>query len=416
MKYDDLITLGIAFGLGLLVGLQREKNKPQMAGVRTFTLVALLGTVIGILSRDYGNPFLIPAFAIAITAIMVISNYLKSRQDGETRFGITTEMSMLLMFALGSYLVEGNKIIGVIVGGTIVILLYVKDILHSFIHNLEDKDLSAIMTFTAISLIILPILPNQDFGPYETLNPREIWLMVTLIVGISVLGYFLYKWVGKKAGMVSNGILGGLISSTATAVSYARSSASNKDFSRVSAFVICAATTISVIRAIVEIVIIVPRDLPQLIAPFLVLLGFMVIVSIVVFYSVSNRSEKDSIPEPDNPAQFKSALIFGVMYAIIILTVAFAEDKFGDRGLYLVSIIGGLAKTDAVTLSLAQSIKGGMDTSLGWRLIMTGLVSSMVFKTVLSFILGSRILAKWLSISVVLSAVFGTLLILFWPK
>src|SRR5690606_7189331 len=133
-------------------------------------------------------------------------------------------------------------------------------------------------------------------------------------------------------------------------------------------------------------------------------------------YLASNDKEIDEIPEPKNPAQFKSALMFGLLYALILLAVAWAQEKLGNKALYLVSAVAGLVKKDDITLSLAQSIRNGMDTELGWRLIMTGLVSNMVFKSVLSLFLGSRVLAKWLSISVVLSAVLGTLLILFWPK
>lgn len=416
MNYDDLITLGIAFGLGLLVGLQREKTNHEMAGVRTFTLIAILGVVVGMLTRDFENPFLIPAFGIAVTALMIMANYMKIRKHPKTNIGLTTEMAVLLMFAIGVYLVQGDKVLAVIVGGTLAILLYVKETLHNFIDKLKEKDLSAIMTFVAISLVVLPILPDKTYGPLNVLNPREIWLMVILIVGISILGYFVYKWVGKKAGMISNGILGGVISSTATTVSFARNSADNKAFNRVSSFIILTAVTVSIIRVIIEIGIVAPQKLSALILPFLLLFIFMTILTVVLFYTISADKNDEDMPEPKNPAQFKSALIFGVLYGLILLAVAFAEQKFGNSGLYLVSIIGGLAKKDAITLSLAQSIKGGMDTELGWRLIMTGLLANFAFKIVLVYVMGNRKLAKWVSISLALSILCGLLLIWLWPE
>ena len=416
MDYEDLITLGIAFGLGLLIGLQREKSDHEMAGVRTFTLIAVLGVVAGFLTRDFENPFILPVFGIAVTALMLMANYLKSKKESDTSVGQTTEVAVLLMFAIGSYLVLGNQFIAVVVGGSLAVLLYIKERLHNFIDRLKEKDLAAIMTFVGISLVILPILPNDTYGPLDVLNPREMWLMVTLIVGISILGYFVYKWVGKKAGMISNGILGGIISSTATTVSYARNSKNNKTLGKVSAFVIMAAVSVSIIRVIIEIGIVVPEKLPALILPFLILFLFMAVLSVILFYAISKEKNEEEMPEPRNPAQFKSAFIFGLLYGLILLAVAFTEEEFGNTGLYIVSIVGGLAKKDAITLSLAQSIKGGLGTELGWRLIMTGVLANFAFKIILAMVLGSRQLAKWLGSAMVLSIAMGLLLMWLWPE
>jgi uncharacterized membrane protein (DUF4010 family) len=310
----------------------------------------------------------------------------------------------------------GEQIIGVIVGGTLAIVLYVKDFLHRMIKQLKSKDFEAIMTFVGVSLVILPILPNETFGPYDVLNPREIWLMVTLIVGISILGYFVYKWVGKQAGMISNGIFGGIISSTATVISYARTAAQNKGFSKISSFVIYVSVAVSIIRVIIEIAIVTPEKLPKLIMPFLVLFGFMALTSIIFFYFISKEASENEVPEPKNPAQLKSSLVFGLLYALILLAVAFVEDTFGDSGLYLLSIIGGLAKKDAITLSLAQSIKSGMATELGWRLIMTGVLSNFAFKIVLTYMMGSRKLAKLVTATFSVAIVVGLLLMWLWPE
>lgn len=416
MDYQDLITLGIAFGLGLLVGLQREKSDHEMAGVRTFTLIAILGTVAGFLTRDFENPFLLPVFGIAVTGLMLMANYMKSKKEPDTNVGQTTEVAVLLMFAIGAYLVLGNQVIAVVVGGTLAVLLYVKETLHDFIDRLKEKDLSAIMTFVGISLVILPILPDETYGPLDVLNPREIWLMVTLIVGISILGYFVYKWVGKKAGMISNGILGGVISSTATTVSYARNTKKNKDIGKISAFVILTAVAVSIIRVIIEIGIVVPEKLAAVVVPFIVLFVFMAVLSVILFYTLSKEKSQEEMPEPKNPAQFKSAFVFGILYALILLAVAYTEEEFGNSGLYIVSIVGGLAKKDAITLSLAQSIKSGLNTELGWRLIMVGMLSNFAFKIVLVAILGSRQLTKWLGVAMLLSIAAGLLLIWLWPE
>lgn len=416
MNYEDLITLGIAFGLGLLVGLQRQSSNDQMAGVRTFTLVAILGVVAGFLTRDFDNPYILPSFGLAVTSLMLMANYVQSKKLPDTSVGQTTEVALLLMFAIGAYLVLGDQVIAVVIGGSLAVLLYIKEILHNFIDSLKDKDLSAIMTFVGISLVILPVLPNETYGPLDVLNPHDIWLMVTLIVGISILGYFVYKWVGKKAGMISNGILGGVISSTATTVSYARYAKNSQSISKVAAFVILASVTVSIIRVIVEIGIVVPQKFPQLLLPFVVLFVFMSLLSVILFYTISKDNNQEEMPEPKNPAQFKSAFVFGILYGLILLAVAFTEQEFGDSGLYIVSIIGGLAKKDAITLSLANSIKGGMATELGWRLIMTGVLANLAFKIVLVGILGNRKLTLYLGAAMVLSIAVGLSIIWFWPE
>lgn len=416
MDYDDLLTLGISFGLGLLIGLQREKTNHETAGVRTFTLIAILGTLSGFLTREFNNPYILPVFGIAITALMITANIIIAKRDTQPTAGQTTEVAVLLMFAIGAYLVLGDQIIGVIIGGALAILLYIKESLHNFIDKLKDKDLAAIMTFVGISLVILPILPDKTFGPLNVLNPRDIWLMVTLIVGISVLGYFVYKWVGKKAGMISNGILGGIISSTATTVSYARNAAANEKISKVAAFVIMAAVTISIVRVIIEIGIVVPEKLGALILPFILLFVFMSVLSVILFYTVSKDKSMEDMPEPKNPAQFKSAFIFGLLYGLILLAVAFTEKEFGDEGLYIVSIIGGLAKKDAITLSLAHSIRGGLATELGWRLIMTGVLANFAFKIVLVAVLGNKKLVKWVGGAMTISIIAGLLLMWLWPE
>lgn len=415
MDYPDLIILGTAFGLGLLVGLQRERGDHEMAGVRTFTLISVLGVLAGFLTREYENPYILPVFVIAITALMVTANIIKAERDDNPKIGQTTEVAILLMFAIGSYLVLGSLTIGVIVGGMLAILLYVKESLHNFIDKLEDKDLSAIMTFAGISLVVLPILPDKTFGPYRVLNPKNIWLMVTLIVGISILGYFIYKWLGKKVGMISNGILGGIISSTATTASYARKAKDSEFAGKISAFVILVSITVSLVRVLIEVGVVIPEKLSEIIVPIFILFVFMVLLSVGLFFTLNKQNSSDEMPEPKNPAQFKTALFFGFLYAIVLLAAAFSNEKFGDSGLYIVSFIGGLANKDTITLSLSQLIKDGLDASLGWKLIMTAIISNMAFKILIVAVLGNRQLTKWLGLAMLFSIAVALLLIGFWP-
>ena len=415
MDYHDLTTLGIAFGLGMLVGLQRQKANSEMAGVRTFTLIAVLGVLAGFLSRDYQNPFILPVLGIAVTSLLVAANLIKIKAFTNPDIGQTTEVAALMMFAIGAYLVMGDRVLGVIIGTSMAVLLYVKERLHGFIDKLQEKDLAAIMTFAGISLVVLPILPNKTYGPYEVLNPQNIWLMITLIVGLSVLGYFIYKFVGKKVGIISNGVLGGLISSTATTVSYARKTTDTISISKMAAFVITTASAIALARVMVEVSVVVPEKIPEMLLPLIIEFVVMALICVVMFYSIKKDSSNEKMPVPDNPAQFKSAIIFGLLYGAILLAVAFAKEELGSEGLYLVAIISGLTDVDAITLSLSQLIKTeSLNPTTGWRLILLASMSNLAFKGVMAGVLGSKQLGRWIAISFGIAIIVGVLLIWLW--
>jgi uncharacterized membrane protein (DUF4010 family) len=273
------------------------------------------------------------------------------------------------------------------------------------------------MTLAGISLIILPILPNETYGPLDVLNPQNIWLMVTLIVGISVVGYFIYKVVGKKAGIISNGILGGLISSTATTVSYARKTKEAQNISKLAVFVITTASAISMVRVLIEIGVVVPEKLGQIILPIAAEIVIVSILCVIIFYLINKNNSDNEMPEPSNPAQFKSALLFGLLYGFILLAVAFTKQQFGNNALYIVSIISGLTDVDAITLSLSQMMKDGrLQTELGWKLILLASISNLVFKGIMAIVLGAKEIVKWIVVVFGVAIVSGLLIIWLWPQ
>lgn len=417
MDTNDLISLAIAFGLGMLVGMQRQMSNSEMAGVRTFTLISILGVLSGFLTRAFDNPFILPAMGLSLTAILVMANVIKLKKSDETDIGQTTEVAALLMFAIGAYLVLGSQTLGAMVGVIMAILLYVKERLHDLIDKLKQKDINAIMTLAGISLVVLPLLPDETYGPLDVLNPRNIWLMVTLIVGISVVGYFIYKFAGKKVGLISNGVLGGLISSTATTVSYARKSADQASISRLAVFVITTASAISFVRVLFEVGVVVPDKLGVIALPISAVVVIMTVICVILYYLINrDDTSEEEMPEPENPAQFKSALIFGLLYGFILLAVAFTEKQFGNNALYIVSIISGLTDVDAITLSLSNLMKrGGLDPKFGWKLILLAGLSNMLFKGIMAIVLGSKQIVKWIVISFGATIVSGLLIMWLWP-
>ncbi len=412
MGNSDFATLGIALGLGLLAGLQRERFHSRVAGIRTFALITLFGSVSAMIARHFGSDWMVAAGALSIALLFGVANYLKTLQT-EPDIGQTTEVAALVMFGVGALLVFSDPLIGVVIGATVTLLLYLKHYLSAFAERLGEKDLKAIMLFTAISLIILPVLPDRDFGPYGVFNLQSIWLMVVLIVGLSLAGFFAYKWLGETTGTALSGIFAGLISSTAATVSYARQTKQKERVVRLAAFVILAASTVSFVRILVEISVVAPRHFSEVAPPLAAIMAFMALLSTGMF--LYNKKETGSYEEPENPAQFKTALIFACLYAFILFAVALVKDYFGNAGLYAVSAVSGLTDIDAITLSLSNMINNGsIEADGGWRFILVAAMANLIFKGALVAVIGHRSLLRLIGPAFGLVLLAGALVLWLW--
>lgn len=378
--------LGIALGLGLLVGLQRERTASLLAGFRTFPLVTTFGVLAALLSQQFGGWILAAGF-VALTGIIVIGNVVSLKQ-GERDPGITTEVAMLLMFAVGAYIVVGSREVAVAVGAGVAVLLQFKERLHGIASRLEDRDVFAVMQFALVSLVILPALPDRTFGPYDVLNPHQIWLMVVLIVGISLGGYVAYKLFGEGAGTALGGILGGLISSTATTVTYARRAAQHPNGTAIASVIILIASTTVFGRLLLELAVAAPSQFRATAGPIAVMLATMIILSAGAW--LYGRDPNDRMPEHDNPSELKPAIAFGLLYGVVLFAVAAAKENFGTSGLYVVAALSGLTDVDAITLSSARLVStGSMSTADGWRVVLVAACSNLAFKAGTVAVLGT---------------------------
>ncbi|SFG37272.1 MgtC/SapB family protein [Pontibacter chinhatensis] len=413
MELELFQTLAIALGLGLLVGLQRQHDQSQLAGIRTFPLITLFGTLSGFLAQDFGG-WILASGLFSLAALMAVANFMRSKTPNFD-IGLTTEAAALLMYVVGAYLVLGQTTVAVAVGASVAVLLHLKDTLHGIVAKIGQNDLRAIMQFVVISLVVLPVLPDRTFGPYQVLNPYNIWLMVVLIVGLGLSGYFAYKVFGQKSGTVLGGILGGLISSTATTVSYARRSKDQHASSMLAALVIFIASTVSFVRIITEVAVVAPGTLPTVAPPLAAVFLLMVILAIMVY--LKRDDSHDTMPEQGNPAQLKTALVFGAIYAIVTLAIAFAKDKLGDSGLYFVAVVSGLTDVDAITLSTSRLMQvGNLDTDHGWRLILVAALSNIAFKAGLVGVLGNRSVFGKVALLFGIVLAGGLLVLWLWPE
>jgi uncharacterized membrane protein (DUF4010 family) len=404
--------MGISLGIGLLIGLQRERTEGRFGGIRTFPLISLFGTFCGMLGEVHGA-WPIAAGIVAIFGTLAIANWLSAQRE-ESEHGQTTEIAALLTFAIGAYLPSGDRALALVAAGLIVILLHLKEPMHFFVRKMGPKDIAGIMQLVVISLIILPLVPNRPFGPLKVLNPFDIWRMVVLIVGLSLTGYIIYKLVGRTASTVLGGILGGLISSTATTVSYARRAKEDSKAYTLAVAVILIASAVSYFRVLLEVFLIAPSNLRALLPPLTTALVWTSAVAAVAFLFF--RGGHEEMPEPANPAELKSALVFGILYALVTLAVAMVKQRFDPSALYIVAILSGLTDMDAITLSLSRMVEANqLDPQNAWRLILAASLSNFVFKGIAATFLGGWRFGLRLAPFFAMALLGGIAVILLWP-
>ncbi len=404
--------LGISLLLGLLVGLQRERAEATIGGIRTFPLIAAFGTLSGWLALELGG-WIVGAGFIALAALLVMSNFMQTR-GGDHDAGQTSEVAALLLYGIGAYLVVGEPAVAVALGAVVAVLLHYKDPLHAFAGKIGDRDVTAIMQFALITLVVLPVLPDRAYGPYEVLNPFQIWLMVVLIVGISLVGYVAYKLLGEKEGAVLGGVIGGLVSSTATTVSFARRAATTPKSAGLAALVIMIASAIVYARVITEIAVVAPGHMRAILPPLAAMLVACAVIA-AALYLVS-RDRHAAMAQHGNPADLKMAMIFAGLYALVSFIVAATKEEFGVQALYPVAVLSGLTDMDAITLSTSQLVnQGRLETQTAWRLVLVASLANLIFKAGIVAVIGGRALLKYVVAAFGAAFAVGIGLLWQWP-
>ncbi|HRB96115.1 MAG TPA: MgtC/SapB family protein [Nitrosomonas sp.] len=380
-----------SLAIGLLIGLERERSPGSRAGLRTFALVALFGTLAAMLSEEANMPWLLLG-GLLIVGLMTIAAYSRAKDDSADP-GTTTVAAILVCYGLGAAVWYGNDTLAIMLAIITTVLLYFKTELHGITEKLSRRDLISILQFAVLTFIILPILPDKNYGPYEAINPYQIWLMVVLISGVSLAGYVALQFIGPRHSAVL-GLFGGLVSSTATTLVYARRSAESQNFVPLAVVVILLANLTILIRLTIVSAVASPSILPHLL-PILGS-GFLLGSGITAYwwYQLQQQSELP-VPEIKNPTEIGTAAAFGLIYGIVLFSSAWLSDIAGSSGLYAVALISGLTDVDAITLSSLRLYElGKLGTSETVTAISIGIISNIGFKLGLVFFFGRSLLAK----------------------
>jgi len=389
---EHLYAFATSLAIGLLIGLERERSAAAKAGLRTFALVALLGTICAMLSQLSGAAWPLAAGFLAVGLLIVSAYFGAPAADGDP--GTTTEAALLVCYGLGAMIWYGYSSIAIMLAIATAALLYFKPELHGISRNLERRDLISILQFATLSFIVLPILPNVGYGPYQALNPYNVWLMVVLISGISLSGYIALRLVGQRYGAPLLGFMGGMASSTATTLVYARYGKNAPELMRLAVPVILIANLVVVIRLGVLGAVTAPTILPQLLP---VLGGALTLGLAATFYWWSKLRQEGELPMPQvqNPAEIRISLAFGLIYGVVLFLTAWLSDYAGNKGLYAIAVVSGLTDVDAIALSSMRLYSlGKLAADQTVTAIVLGMIANLVFKFGLIASIGGAMLAK----------------------
>ncbi len=387
--------LAVALAIGLLIGLERgwkardEAEGERTAGLRTHALSGLLGGVWGALAQTHGEGGMVAlsiAFAVFASA-MTLFFWRETNQEGKR--DSTNLIAALLAFSLGAFAVAGDMALSAAAAVAATGLLALKSVLHAWVRRLTWEELRSALILLAMTVILLPALPNRTIDPWGMINPQEIWLMTVLIAVISFAGYVAVKLFGDRNGIAVTGLAGGLVSSTAVTLSMARlaQACPARTSTLAGGALISSATMLARVLAVVAIVnasLLAKLGVPLALAcAVLAAAGFA-----LVGMRRAGADAEDGKLSLTNPLDVAGVLKFGALLTVIIVASQVAAGWAGDAGVYTVAALSGIADVDAVTLTMSRAAPVTVETGVAAAaiLIVTGV--NTVAKAVLGWITG----------------------------
>ncbi len=404
------LRFGVAIAIGFMVGLQREfakqkKKKELVAGERTFALLGLTGALAAMAADRLESALALFGVVLMIGLFIAVAYFIDAWRG---HVGLTTEVAMLAVVMVGALCYWGYLTLAVALGITITALLSLKFETDRFVRALTKEDIFAALQFAVITAIVLPVLPNESFlpPPFDVLNPFKIWLMVVFISGISFVGYVAIKVVGAEQGIGLTGFLGGMVSSTAVTLSFSERSNRQPELAKPFALAIMIAWTVMFSRVLIEVGVLNRALLSVVWVPLVAAGGVGLLYGLYLFFS--QRSAEKGDVQFSNPFDLGSAIKFGLLYGVVLLVSRAAQMYFGDTGIFISSLLSGVADVDAITLSMAElSNTGGLDLGTAAQAIVVATMSNTLVKGGIAIMGGSKVLRKALLPGIVLIIVVG---------
>jgi uncharacterized membrane protein (DUF4010 family) len=413
--YEPHFGLATALAVGLLVGLEREQSKPerqgsQLGGIRTYPIFALVGAIATLLEPA---SMWLPLVALGgVVTLVAISYAGEVRRDYD--HGMTTEISVVATYLLGAFatsrgVVEPMRDRLILVAGlgvALTFLLSSKQFFHGVAARVSREDYYATIKYLIVAVIVLPMLPDEAYGPLGAINARTLGLLVVTISGLSFIGYVAMKLWGAKRGLLLGAALGGLVSSTAVTLSFANRTKEEPKLAPVSAGAITVAWTIMLVRVAVLVGIVDLGLLRTMAIPLAAMIGAALVGLLLTFRRQADGVDGKQL-DLKNPFELGSAIKVTLMFALVLFAMKAAQQYAGEQGLYLASALGGTTDVDAVTLSSAKLAKDGVDHTSAAISIGIAIGMNTIVKTGMAFWFGGSALGKRLVLVAALVIVAG---------
>jgi uncharacterized membrane protein (DUF4010 family) len=396
MDSGHALGLLVALMIGAVVGLERGWRLRQygegrrVAGLRTFALMGLAGGVAGLVGERAGA-WVVPVALAGVIALLLLGyRRSASRQDD---MGITTEVAGVLVFLLGVLATAGQALLALAGGVVTAVVLGFKPRLHAFLVWLDGPEIRAILQLALISAVLLPLLPRRGYGPWDVLNPYQIWLMVVLISAIGFVGHFAVRIVGSRRGVLFTGLFAGLASSTALTLTLSRAAREQQALQPLFAAAIVLACTTMFPRLLVLVAAVAPGLLAGLYLPVAILTAVGLTATAGLVIESGHGQDSARTPALQTPFELGTALRFGVILVVVMLGAEALRRLAGDAGVYLMALLSGLTDVDAITLSLGNMAGEQLGAAVALQGILIAAMANTLVKMGLAIGLGGRGLA-----------------------
>lgn len=416
MDYSVFQQLGVAIALSSLIGLEREHRYQvdgyrEFGGIRTYALIGLMGALAYILSSYYT-----PLFAVITAGFLglLIAAYVVTTA-GKKYAGGTSEVAAILVYIIGILSAMEQYVVATSVSLGILLVLYFRQPLHKWAKHIKNRELISTIQFIIIAFVVLPLLPNQTYGPYDFFNPYIVWLMIVFISGISFLSYIGIKLFGAKKGITLTGFLAGMISSTALCFSFSSQSRKNVKVIYPYVLAIIIAGSAMFFRVLIEVVVLNSALFKDVLIP----VGSMGLAGILISWFLWRKKEKmpeeveKGVQNLKSPFSMWPAVKFGVFFAFVLFLSKFAVEFWGDKGVYLTSAVSGVVDVDAITVSMANLSKNGLSEITAAKAVILATIINTFSKAGIFLIFGNRKVAVRILIAfLIMGSVGAGLLVL----
>lgn len=399
LDFEPWWRFGVALLIGALLGMEREfiqqkEDTPDFAGIRTFSLIALLGSVAAFLVVDFG----ILPIALSLGGVILLTtvSYLGALVRSGKETGITTEVAVLLTFLFGVLVMGDQGKVASALAVLTALLLALKGRLHGAIRRMNTEDLRVTLQFALVAVVVLPLLPDRAIDPLGLLNLFQVWLMVVLVSGIGFSGYILMKVLGPSRGINLTGILGGLASSTATTISLSTASRENPSISSHYARAVILASSVMVPRVLLLVLVIYPPLLRMVSIPLgAMLITGLAIILILQWKSTTHEVNLERSFKLAHPLKLSTAIKFGLVFAVVLIIVEFAQESFGSVGVYFASATAGLTDVDAIALSVSRLARNAqLDIQVAGMAVVIAALMNTLAKGAIAYFMGSQELRR----------------------